>query len=67
MRKRHLKSVELYNEHSKELRELDEDDCVAVQNQEGHHRNRWDRTGKIVAKLPYRQYKVKMDGSNRVT
>ena len=34
-----------------------------MQNQDGNHPNRWDRTGK----LPYRQYRVKMDGSNRVT
>ena len=67
MRKRHLKGIETYNEHSKDLQELHENDHVAVQNQDGNHPNRWDRTGKIVEKLPYRQYRVKMDGSNRVT
>ena len=67
MRKRHLKGIETYDEHSKELPELCEDDCVAVQNQDGNRPNRWDRTGKVVEKLPYRQYRVKMDGSNRVT
>ena len=67
MRKRHVKSIETYDERTKELPELQEEECVAVQNQDGNHPNRWDRTGKIVEKLPYRQYKVKMDGSNRVT
>ena len=67
MRKRHVKSIEAYDERTKELPELQEEECVAVQNQDGNHPNRWDRTGKIVEKLPYRQYKVKMDGSNRVT
>ena len=67
MRKRHLKGVENYNQHSKELPELNENECVAVQNQDGNHPNRWDRTGKVIEKLPHRQYRVKMDISNRVT
>ena len=67
MRKRHLTSIETYNEHTKELPELEEDDCVAIQNQSGNYPNRWDRTGTVVAKLPHRQYRVKTDGSNRVT
>ena len=67
LRKRHVKCMETYNEHSTDLPELKEDDYVAVQNQDGNHPKRWDRTGRIIEKLPFRQYKVKMDGSNRVT
>ena len=40
---------------------------VAVQNQDVNHPNRWDRTGKVVEKLPHRQYRVKMDGSGRIS
>ena len=67
LRRRHTKNIDIYNEHSKELPELNLQDNVAVQNQNGNHPNRWDRTGKVIEKLPFRQYKVKMDGSNRVT
>ena len=67
LRKRHIKNIETYNEHSKDLVDLNARDVVAVQNQNGNHPKRWDRTGKIIEKLPFRQYKVKMDGSGRVT
>ena len=30
-------------------------------------KGRWDRTGRIVEVLPFRQYRVRMDGSGRVT
>ena len=65
MRKRHVRSVDAYNEHTKELPELEERDFVAVQNQHGNKPGRWDRTGIVIDKLPYRQYRIKMDGSNR--
>ena len=67
LRIRHVKAAEWYNEHVKDLPELHEQDHVAVQNQDGSHPNRWDKTGLIVQKLPFRQYHVKMDGSNRLT
>ena len=67
LRKRHLRSIETYNEHSKELPELHVHDCVAVQNQTGSHPKRWDKTGVIIETLPFRQFKVLMDGSRRVT
>ncbi len=67
LRKRHIKCTEAYNEHTKVLPELNVQDYVAVQNQNGNHPKLWDRTGMVVEKLPFRQYRVKMDGSNRVT
>ena len=67
MRKRHVKSIETYDECTKGLLELQEEGCVAVQNQDRNHPNRWERTGKLVEKLSYRQYKVKMNGSNCAT
>ena len=38
-----------------------------MQNQNGRCPRRWDKTGKVVEKLLFRQYRVKMDGSGRVT
>ncbi len=67
LRNRHVKAVECYNEHTKDLPELQERDYVVVQNQDGNHPKRWDKTGRVVGKLPFRQYRIKMDGSNRVT
>ena len=67
LRKRHIKLIEKYNDTARELPELSVSDHVAVQNQSGNYPKRWDKTGKIVETLPYRQYKVKMDGSGRVT
>ena len=67
LRNRHVKAVESYNEHAKDLPELQERDYVALQNQNGSHPKRWDKTGRVVEKLPFRQYRIKVDGSNRVT
>ena len=67
LRNRHVKAIESYNEHAKELPDLDEGDCVAVQNGGGSHPKRWDKTGRVMQKLPFRQYQVKVDGSNRLT
>ena len=38
-----------------------------MQNQTGNCPKRWDKTGKVVEKLPHRQYRVKLDGSGHVT
>ena len=42
-------------------------DSVSVQNQAGTRPNKWNCTGIISEVLPYRQYRVIMDGSRRVT
>jgi hypothetical protein len=67
LQKRHVKTIETYNTHTKTLPELYEREHVAVQNQNGTHPTRWDKTGTVVECLPHRQYKIKMDGSGRVT
>ena len=67
LRKRNSKMIERYNRGTRTLPELDISDHVAVQNQRGHYSKRWDKTGKIVEKLPFRQYKIRMDGSGRIT
>ena len=65
--KRHTKQVELLSEHTKKLHPLKLGDVVLVQNQRGRHPTKWDKSGLIVETLPHDQYKVKMDGSGRVT
>ena len=67
LRNRHVKAMETYNEHTTELPDLHENDYVAIQNGNGSHPKRWDRTGRVMEALPFRQYRVKVDGSNRLT
>jgi len=46
---------------------LSEGDRVMVQNQIGNKPKRWSKTGTILEVMPHRQYKVRLDGSSRVT
>ena len=51
-----------------DLRPLDLQDHVRVQNQTGGAPRRWDRTGVVVGRdLKFDKYWIKMDGSRRVT
>ena len=65
--KRCSKVLEKLSEHVKDLPALKKGDLVAVQNQLGNNPRRWDRRGVIVEVLPYRQYKILLDGSRRIT
>ena len=49
------------------LQPLQVGDPVAVQNQTGNHPSRWDKTGFVVETLPHRQYRIRIDGSRRLT
>jgi len=49
------------------LNPLSPGDLVSIQNQRGNHPNHWNATGRIVERLPHRQYNVLVDGSRRVT
>ena len=40
---------------------------VFLQNQQGPHSTKWDRSGVIVESLSHDQYRVKVDGSGRLT
>merc|ERR1712112_286670 len=42
-------------------------DMVQIQNQRGNAPRRWNKSGKIVEKLEFDQYLVKVDGSGRIT
>ena len=67
LRTRAAKSVESLSEHSKDLPPLRHGDKVFVQNQNGHHPTKWDRTGEIMECRPHNQYTVKIDASGRIT
>ena len=51
-----------YNVKSHQLSPLNVQTAVRIQS-----KNRWDRTGRIIEALPHRQYRVRVDGSGRVT
>ena len=55
------------NEHSKDLPPLSVGNSVLIQNQLGNHPKRWEKRGTVVEVLPHRQYKVRVDGSRRIT
>ena len=40
---------------------------VQIQNQKGNDPKRWNKSGKIVEKLDFDQYLVKVDGGGRLT
>ena len=52
---------------TKVLPELKPGTVVLVQNQTGKAPLKWDKSGVILESLGYSQYKVKMDGTGRVT
>ena len=66
-KKRHIRDMERYNEHTKPLPGLSVGESVAVQNQTGTHPNRWDKTGVITEVRDNNQYTVRLDGSGRCT
>jgi len=49
------------------LKPIDVGQYVVIQNQNGPHPLRWDRTGQVVEYKDYDQYLVKVHGSNRLT
>ena len=67
LQRRASKIQERLSEHSKDLGPLKINDAVFVQNQLGYHPKRWDKRGTIIEVLPHRQYKVRMDGSRKIS
>ncbi len=64
---RHSREREKWSEHTRELKPLDIGNHVYVQNLVGNNPLRWERTGVVIEVLPFKQYKVKLDGTGRVT
>ena len=58
------KIVERYNKYTHNLPLLQADDTVAIQSPLDH---RWNMTGKIISALPDHQYRIRVNGSGRIT
>ena len=56
-------TIDRYNQHTKPLKELTVGTNVLIQDKN----KKWKRQGVIVECLPYRQYRVKVKGSGRLT
>ena len=67
MAKRHVRQQQHHDTHTKELQPLVLGDTVLIQNQSGPLPKRWHKTGRVVESLGNRQYRIKVDGSNRIT
>ena len=52
---------------ARKLPDLNVGDMVQIQNQRGNDPRRWNKSGKIVEKLDFDQYLVKVDGGGRLT
>ena len=51
---------------ARDLPDLKIGDMVQIQNQKGNDPRRWSKSGKIIERLDFGQYLVKVDGSGRV-
>ena len=60
-------TVDRLSEHTRDLKPLAVGDNVMVQNLLGNNPKRWDKRGIVLEVLPNRQYKIKMDGSRRIS
>ena len=67
LRQRFHRSSESLQEHSRPLPPLVVGDKCYIQNQVGNHSKRWDRSGTVVEVLGHDSYRMKVDGSGRVT
>ena len=52
---------------ARKLQDLEVGDMVQIQNQKGNDTKRWNKSGKIIERLDYDQYLVKVDGGGRIT
>ena len=67
MKCRFTRNCEKLNEHSRKLPPLLVGDYVFVQNQNGPHPTKWDKSGIVVDIKSHDQYVVKISGSSRLT
>ena len=67
LRTRLTRTTESLTSHSSPLRPLTIGERVFIQNQRGTHPTKWNRSGTVVESPGYDQYRVKVDGSGRLT
>ena len=65
--RRHVRKGQELAEHTKKLSELEIGQVVLVQNQTGKNPLRWEKSGQVVEVMGFDQYRVKIDGSGRVS
>ena len=58
---------ERLSENVKKLKPLEVGDACVVQNQSGNYPKRWDKTSTVIEIGKFDQYRVRMDGSRRIT
>ena len=64
-----MRGLEKWSQHTRQLSELQPGDRVLIQNQHGAGKiaKKWDKSGQIVESLGHGRYRVRVDGSGRVT
>ena len=67
LRTRFIKTSEKLSKHTRLLPPLQVGDRCFIQNQTGSKPKRWDKSGLVLEVLNHNQYKLKVDGSGRVT
>ena len=69
LRNRFIRTSERWSTNTKDLRPLQPGTKVMIQNQHGAGKvsKRWDKTGLVLENLGYNKYRIKVDGSGRVT
>jgi len=67
LRARMTRTTESLKAHSRALRPLSIGEHVFLQNQQGSNPTKWDRSGVVMESPGHDQYRVKVDGSGRLT
>ena len=67
LRTRFARNAEALNRGTRDLHPLNIGSRCLVQNQNGVHPRKWDRSGVVMEILPHDQYTVRIDGSRRLT
>ena len=69
LRERLLRGAERWSRNTRDLKPLRIGQKVLIQNQHGAGKiaKKWDRTGQVVEDLGYNKYRVRVDGSGRVS
>ena len=68
-RERFIRGAERWSRNTRDLKPLNVGNKVLIQNQHGAGKiaKKWERTGQIIESLGYNKYRVKIDGSGRVS
>ena len=69
LRNRLIRNAERWSSHTRDLHPLQPGTKVMIQNQHGAGKiaKKWDKTGLVLENLGYNKYRIKVDGSGRVT